>query len=101
MGKCHLLCAVAVILLARPATTMAQEAGADEVKRLAERAKTDRSDALRRDLFALQRKHPGTPAAVKAAELLRDLPSPLDKLDAKAIPELERFPWHPKETVAI
>src|SRR5262249_27704829 len=46
-------------------------------------------------------KHYGTAQAVKAAGILRGLPSPLDRLDAHAIPALERFDWHPKETVAV
>src|SRR5205085_6553652 len=33
--------------------------------------------------------------------VLGQLPSPLDRLDPKTIPELERFEWQPKETVAI
>jgi WD40 repeat protein len=96
-------CALAVLALAAmPAWSGAQDAADVEVQRLIERAaKADKSEALRQDVMAFQRKYLGTSAAVKAAGLLRDLPSPLDKLDAKAIPELERFDWHPKETVAV
>jgi WD40 repeat protein len=101
MGHHRLLWILAVIALIRPAAATAQDPGDAEVQRLAVRAKMEHGEPLRRDLLALQRKHPGTAAAIKAAALLRDLPSPLDKLDAKAIPELERFAWHPKETVAI
>lgn len=100
MGRLCLLFG-AVILIAQPGTARAQDAADAEYQRLAVRAKADRSEALRQDVLAFLRKHPGTPAAVKASGLLHDLPAPLDKLDAKAIPELERFDWHPKETVAV
>src|SRR5438270_6464948 len=92
------LCAVVCVL----SPALAQDAAEEEFQRLAARVgKTDKTDGLRQDVMAFQKRHPGTPLAVKAAGLLRDLPSPLDKLDAKAIPELERFAWHPKETVAV
>src|SRR6516165_3431697 len=85
-----------------PTTALGQDAGAEEYQRLAARVgKTDKTDGLRQEIMGFQKRYMGTPVAVRAAGLLRDLPSPLDKLDAKAIPELERFPWHPKETVAI
>ncbi len=94
-------CALILIAAVVPGRAGTPQAD-DEVKRLAARAATaGPADALRRDIVALARKYPGTPAAVQAARLLRDLPSPLDRLDAKAIPALERFDWHPKETVAI
>jgi WD40 repeat protein len=94
-------CALLLTLAARPGWT-AQEPGEEELKQLIARAaKAEKLDQLRHDVMSFQRKHPGTPAAVKAAGLLRDLPSPLDRLDPKTIPELERFDWHPKETVAV
>jgi WD40 repeat protein len=81
---------------------LAQDAAEEEVQRLLARAaKGDSSEALRQDVMKLLRAHPGTPAALKGAGLLHDLPSPLDRLDAKTIPELERFDWHPKDTVAL
>jgi WD40 repeat protein len=43
----------------------------------------------------------GTPTGVKAAALLAQLPSALDRLDPNAIPEIEKFSWQPKELVAI
>jgi WD40 repeat protein len=58
-------------------------------------------EKLRQDLLAFRRTYPGTVQAVRAAELLQQLPSPLDKLDAKAIPALDRFDWQPKELVAV
>jgi WD40 repeat protein len=56
---------------------------------------------LRQDLLAFRHDYPGTRAAVRAAECLRRLPSPLDKLDPRKIPELDRFTWQPKELVAV
>jgi WD40 repeat protein len=58
-------------------------------------------DKLRQDLQAFARTYPGTPQAVQAAGLVSKLSSPLDKMDAKNIPELERFDWQPKELVAV
>src|ERR1043166_4870919 len=94
--------AVFLVLGLLPALARAQDAGEEEYKRLAARVgKTEKTDGLRQEIIGFQKRYMGPPLAVKAAGLLRDLPSPLDKLDAKAIPELERFPWHPKETVAV
>jgi WD40 repeat protein len=91
-----------VIALGQAAVVLGQTPADDEVQRLITRASnTDKPETLRQDVLAFLRKHPGTPAAIKAAGVLHDLPSPCDKLSAKAIPELERFDWHPKETVAI
>src|SRR5262245_32794247 len=55
----------------------------------------------RPEVSAFMRRRIGTPAATQAGELLHRLPSPLDHLDAKTIPELERFSWQPKELVAV
>jgi WD40 repeat protein len=93
---------LAFALVATAPATRAQDAAEEEYKRLAARAViSEKPDTVRTDIQAFQRRYPGTTAAVKAAGLLHDLASPLDKLDAKAIPELERFTWHPKETVAV
>jgi WD40 repeat protein len=69
---------------------------------LLERMKSG-SDAtkLRTDLLGFRQNYPGTGAAVRAAESLNKLASPLDKLDPKKIPELDRFDWQPKELVAV
>jgi WD40 repeat protein len=56
---------------------------------------------LRQELLTLRQTYPGTRAAVRAAACLHDLPSPLDKLDPKKIPELDVFTWQPKELVAV
>jgi WD40 repeat protein len=68
-------------------------------KRLAETS-ADR-EKLRQDLVAFRRTYAGTTQAVQAAQMLSQLPSPLDKLDPKHIPSIERFDWHPKELVAV
>jgi WD40 repeat protein/tRNA A-37 threonylcarbamoyl transferase component Bud32 len=65
------------------------------------KAGADDREATRLRLLALQANHPGTPAATQAAALLAKLPSPYDGLDAAQIPEEERFPWQPKELVAV
>jgi WD40 repeat protein len=72
------------------------------LKALAERVGGPSSDQarLRADLLAFRLAHPGRPAA-RAAGLLARLPSPLDHLDAKTIPALERFDWQPKELVGV
>jgi WD40 repeat protein/serine/threonine protein kinase len=62
--------------------------------------KTD-SEALRRSLWGLCFAFPGTPQAARAAEMLRQFPSLLDKLDPGRIPADERFAWQPKELVAV
>jgi WD40 repeat protein len=67
-------------------------------ERLAKKAERDR---LRQEILGFVRQHAGTPAAMQAAALLGQLPSPLDRLDPRSIPELERFKWQPKELVAV
>jgi WD40 repeat protein len=57
--------------------------------------------ALARDLIAFRRAHAGTLEAVKAAEMLAKLPSPLDQLDPTTIKKIEKFDWQPKELVAV
>jgi WD40 repeat protein len=56
---------------------------------------------LRKDLLAFRLAHPGTRAALKAAALLAELPSPLDRLSPANIPPMEKFDWQPKELVGI
>src|SRR5262245_30431483 len=53
---------------------------------------TDR-EALRKDVLSFWRSKVGTPAAVQAAGILTELPSPLDHIEAKTIAELDRFDW--------
>ena len=65
-----------------------------------ENPKMDR-DRLREILLGFRRDHPGTSFALRAAELLADLPSPLDKLDPEKIPPLDRFEKQPKQLVAV
>ncbi len=89
-------------------TLVCSAAGADdfadkELADLQKRVESSSGDAdkLRADLIRFRRDFPGTPQAVRAAELQSRLPSPLDKLDPAKVPELERFDWHPKELVAV
>ena len=56
---------------------------------------------LRRDLLAFRVTHPGTQASLRAAKLLADLPSPLDRLDASTIPAVEKFASQPRELVGV
>src|SRR5262245_11280256 len=58
-------------------------------------------EKLRQDILQLVRGQAGSPAGVQASTLLPSLPSPLDKLDPKNIPELDRFDWQPKELMAV
>src|SRR4051794_1183401 len=66
-----------------------------------EKAAKPNRDKLRLDLLQLQHQAPGTPAALKAAHLVMQLPSPLDMLEAARIPKGERTIWLPKEVVAV
>ncbi|HKB42174.1 MAG TPA: hypothetical protein VKD72_37455 [Gemmataceae bacterium] len=68
-------------------------------KQLADKG-TDR-EKLRQEVLAFLRRNAGTPAGTQAAQVLGRLPSPLDILKREDIPELERFPWQPKELVAV
>src|SRR5438132_3020366 len=58
-------------------------------------------ETLRKEVAAFVRQKVGTPAATQAAGVLSKLPSPLDHLDPRSIPELDRFGWQPKELVAV
>jgi WD40 repeat protein len=72
-------------------------------KRLTERFADDKADRekLRQDVLTFHRTYPGTSKAIKAAEMLRQLPSPLDHLDPAKIRPLEVFSWQPKQLVAV
>jgi len=62
---------------------------------------------LAKEVQAFKGKYGGTPAAIKAAELLMKLPSPLDQLDPKKLPDDAKAAWKamgmevPKELVAV
>lgn len=77
-----------------------EAAALKELEKQAADPKAD-PDKLWGELLAFQRKYPGTPHAVRAAELLSQLPSPLDKLDRNQIPPEDRLPWLPAEVVAV
>ena len=58
-------------------------------------------EKLLRDLARFRGRFAGSPQADKAAEFFWKFPSPLDRLDAANIPDLERLDWQPKELVAV
>jgi WD40 repeat protein len=62
--------------------------------------KADR-DKLRQDILTFRRTYLGLPHVIRAADMLRQLPSPADRLDPRRIKPLEVFDWQPKELVAI
>jgi WD40 repeat protein len=98
-----LLAATITLTAGRAAEPSPAEAKADAaLKPLLDRLAAG-ADAvrLRQDLLAFRQAHPGTAAAVRAAEGLRKLPSTLDRLDPRKIPELDRFGWQPRELVAV
>jgi WD40 repeat protein len=90
------------LLLTLSAAALA-ETPEDELKKIAERAREGKEPlpAIRADLAALRMSHPGTPAAQKAAALLRTLPSPLDTLSRASIAAEQSVAWLPKEVVAV
>jgi WD40 repeat protein len=94
---------VAVFLLVFSTATANEPMAKAALARLAERMKSPAADAasLRQELVALRLTVPGTPTAVRAAELLARLPSPLDRLDKMKIAPLEKFDWQPKELVGV
>ncbi|MFN4258381.1 MAG: WD40 repeat domain-containing protein [Gemmataceae bacterium] len=61
----------------------------------------DNPDRIRRELLVFRRLYGGTSQAVGAAQMLRKLSSPLDKLDPGKIPALDRFDWQPLELAAV
>jgi WD40 repeat protein len=81
----------------------ALEQGKALLERLTERARTAADNpALRNEVQALSRLFPGSDISIRSAELLRTMTTPLDRLDPKNIPDLEKdFPWQPKELVSI
>jgi WD40 repeat protein len=96
------------LLILVPSSDARADAASDEAANMALQKLTARledstvnRDQVRQELITFRRTYPGTPQAVQAAVMLRQLPSPLDKLDPKFIPPLERFAWQPKELVAI
>ena len=83
-----------------PADKLRAEKGLEKLRESFAMTNVDRAK-LRRDIVDFRSKYGGTPQAVQAAALLRQLPSPLDTLNPKMIPPLEVFDWQPKELVAV
>jgi WD40 repeat protein len=92
-----------VLFLISPSAPGADERAETALKDIADRAADPKADRekLRQDLLSFRRVHFRPPESVRAAELLSQLPSPLDKLDPATIPSLDRFEWQPKELVAV
>jgi WD40 repeat protein len=100
-----LLC-VSILVLGAPAAepSPSAESKADAaLKAIQARVPGTSSDLpkLRKDLLAFRLNHPGTRASLRAAALLAELPSPLDRLSPANIPALEKFDWQPQELVGI
>jgi WD40 repeat protein len=102
-----LACAWAGWLVAPAPTTPAEgppPAAPEEeaLDRLLQRAKAPREKLLdlRQEVLAFRREHPAL-RPERVAELLKSLPSPLDKVDDSWVPKKERFAWQPKELTAV
>jgi WD40 repeat protein len=83
-----------------PADKLRAQKGLEKLREGFAKTSVDRAK-LRQDIIDFRAKYGGMPEAIQAAELLRQLPSPLDSLNAKSIPPLEVFDWQPKELVAV
>ncbi len=70
------------------------------IEKLAADPKAD-PDKLWQELVDFRRYYPAQPQALRAAELMSKVRSPLDALDRKQVPEEERLPWLPAEVVAV
>jgi WD40 repeat protein len=107
MKHCVLRLAIACALC--PAMVMAADDDAEvkrceaDLKRLTERTKeiSGYPEKLRHEVVALRRRLPGSSISLRAGRLLAQLPSNLDRLDAKTIPVLEKFAWQPKGLMAV
>jgi WD40 repeat protein len=64
-------------------------------------ANGSRGVELRKDLLLFRRTYPGSSWSVRAGGLLKQMPSPLDRLDLGKVPEDELPPNLPKEAVAV
>jgi WD40 repeat protein/serine/threonine protein kinase len=62
---------------------------------------TEDAEQLRHDLLRFQREYAGTPQALQSLQVLKDLPSPFDRLSETAIPADQRRRWHPRDLVAV
>jgi WD40 repeat protein len=98
-----LACAVLTPAVAPPVSTPEARRARADLSRLRARAAT--KGATTEELWKLWRdfrvEHPRSPEYFQAAEVMANVPSPLDALDAKNIPAQERLAWLPKEVVAV
>jgi WD40 repeat protein len=92
-----------LVALGKPPDAGKSDPATAELERLQAKAADSKAnvEALWQELLAFRVKYPGTPQAVRAAELLARLPSPLDKLDRSQIPAEDRLPCLPEEVVAV
>jgi serine/threonine protein kinase len=74
-----------------------------QLDRLRQRHRDGNADKrqLREELASFRWRYPGLPQTLRALALLRELPSPLDDLEAAKIPEKRRFKDQPPELVAV
>jgi WD40 repeat protein len=82
MNSLRRLTPLALLLLACPASAQEKLGPESKLERLLAAAKEKQTEALRLELLAFCREHPGTDLCRKAAKALTTMPSPLDKLDA-------------------
>jgi serine/threonine-protein kinase len=59
------------------------------------------TERLRRDLLAFRTQNAGAAESLVASARLKELPSPFDALDPKAIAAEERLPWFPPDLVGV
>jgi serine/threonine protein kinase len=86
-----------------PQLSAAEREAQAQLDRLRQRHQDGSADKkqLREDLAAFRWRYPGLPQTLQALALLRELPSPLDDLEAGKIPVKSRFKDQPPELVAV
>lgn len=100
---------VALLLLVSPAVAAADddqrvaaaEATLKPLRERLEKAQSADYEQLKRELLAFRRAFAGTPQMIEVSRMLGKLPNPMDSLDPKTIPELDRFEWQPPELVSV
>jgi WD40 repeat protein len=94
---------VAMNVAAQTPEPPSPKAAESALQQLLQRANDPNSDKVKLwdDLVEFHFRAHGTPDALRAAELLSRIPSPLDKLDPKLVPDRQSMPWLQKETVAV
>jgi len=77
----------------KPAPAVVEDPGSAALRKLIARAGNPQTDLrqLRQDFVELRASYPGTPLARRAAEILQELPSPLDALDPRSVSADDRL----------